>query len=183
MLKITGGSKRGMILSAPRGKEVRPTSAKIREALFSIIGDSVIDAYVLDLFAGSGILGIEAMSRGASSATFVDSGSAAAWNVLMNLKKTGLENKCRVMNMDFRKALRVMKKQKSTFNLVFLDPPYSKKVIEEAVRGLVDSGLLEDRSMLIAEYSISSGPEFSEQLHLLINRRYGSTGIGVYLHC
>jgi len=169
-----------MALSVPRGKKVRPTSARIREALFSIIGDRVMDAGVLDLFAGSGILGIEAVSRGASSATFVDSAPAAAGNVRLNIKKADMEDNCRVMTMDFRKALRVMKKQKNTFDLVFLDPPYAKRVIEEAVRCLVDFELLRKGAMLIAEYSISSGPQFPEQLHLLSNRRYGSTGIDVY---
>ena len=113
----------GRRLTAPAGRATRPTSDRVREALFSTLGD-VEDARVLDLFAGSGALGIEALSRGAARATFVDSAPAAVRAVRTNVEALGLSDAAEVRRQDARAFLRTAQKAHHEYDLVFLDPPY-----------------------------------------------------------
>src|SRR3954452_16141177 len=117
-MRVIAGSYGGRILKAPRGDGTRPTSDRVREALFSILGDRVQDARVLDLFAGSGALGIEALSRGAQSAVFVDDAPAAVRAVRANLE--GVEG-AEVIRRDARAFLRTAREQPRQYDLVFLD--------------------------------------------------------------
>src|SRR4051812_41052217 len=120
-MRVIAGSYGGRRLKAPKGDETRPTSDRVREALFSILGDRVQDARVLDLFAGSGALGIEALSRGAQSAVFVDDAPIAVRAVKANLD--GVEG-AEVIRRDARAFLRAAREPPRQYDLVFLDPPY-----------------------------------------------------------
>src|SRR5688500_699870 len=122
-MRIVAGRWGSRRLEAPRGSEVRPTADRVREALFSILGDFVQDARVLDLFAGSGALGLEALSRGASAATFVDSAAAAVAAVEANLAALGGE--AEVSRSDALRFLHAAPGQTRQYDLVLLDPPYS----------------------------------------------------------
>ena len=121
-IRLTGGSARGQVLREAVGAGVRPTSSRVREALFSILGDRVQYARVLDLFAGSGALGIEALSRGAASATFVDKAAPAIRAVTANLEALGAEGT--VVRAEARRFLGGASRSGRSYDLVFLDPPY-----------------------------------------------------------
>ena len=119
-MRVVAGRLGGRRLEAPKGRDTRPTSDRVREALFSILGPRVEGAHALDLFAGSGALGIEALSRGAASATFVDSDARATAVLRRNLQSFGLAE-----HVERRDALSYLERATATFDLVFLDPPYS----------------------------------------------------------
>ncbi|MBA2515335.1 MAG: 16S rRNA (guanine(966)-N(2))-methyltransferase RsmD [Solirubrobacterales bacterium] len=121
-MRVIAGRFGGRRLIAPRGTRTRPTSDRVREALFSVLGETVVDAGVLDLFAGSGALGIEALSRGAAHATFVDSAPAAVRAIRSNLESLGID--AEVQRSDARAALRSARAAARQYDLIFLDPPY-----------------------------------------------------------
>jgi 16S rRNA (guanine966-N2)-methyltransferase len=121
-MRVVAGTHRGRVLKAPKGAQTRPTSDRVREALFSILGASVDGAEVLDLFAGSGALGIEALSRGAASATFVDSAHAAIAAISENLRTLELDGE--VLRMPVSRALACNPLRSRQYDLVFIDPPY-----------------------------------------------------------
>lgn len=121
-MRVVAGTHRGRPLRAPKGEQTRPTSDRVREAIFSIVAEAVQDAVVLDLFAGSGALGIEALSRGAAAAVFVDTAPAAITTVKENLAALGLE--AAVVRMPALRALACTPVAGREYDLVFIDPPY-----------------------------------------------------------
>src|SRR6266513_3379816 len=122
--RVTAGTSRGRLLKTPPGRSVRPTTSLVREALFNIIGDSIRGARVLDLFAGAGTLGLEALSRGAASATFVECDRACANIVAENLAATGFAQQGDVVSADAIGWLKARAGDLATYNLLLLDPPY-----------------------------------------------------------
>jgi len=129
-MRVITGSARGRRLETPEGLETRPTSGKAKEAIFSAIQFEIEQATVLDLFAGSGQLGIEALSRGARLAVFVENGADAHSIIMRNLNNTGLMNSSRVARMD---AIAYLKNAKDKFDIIFLDPPYDTNLAAEAL--------------------------------------------------
>lgn len=162
-----------------KGRDIRPTSGRARQAIFSMLGRDVVDAAVLDLFAGSGALGIESLSRGAGAAVFVDKNPRAVEIIRANLKRTKLEDHAEVMSCDFRLALARFRQQGLMFNLVFLDPPYRTEFLGLALNNLVEQGLLAENARVIAEHPAESPLSRTEGLPLFQVRRYGSIGITV----
>ena len=159
MMRIITGRARGTKLNTLEGTNTRPTSERTKEAIFSIIQFEIAGGIALDLFAGSGQMGLEALSRGASRATFVDSSKDAVKIINQNVAKTHFEAESTVVNSEFESYLnRAAKKEK--FDLVFLDPPYATDFLKRSIRSLCDNGLLEDGALLICE---SSGLEFLDE--------------------
>jgi 16S rRNA (guanine966-N2)-methyltransferase len=168
-MRVIAGAHKGRRLVAPAGSATRPTSDRVREALFSILGDRVHDARVLDLFAGSGALGIEALSRGARQATFVDNAPAAVTVIRRNLE--GVEG-AEVVRRDARAFLRTARENGRQYDLVFLDPPYRQaatlgRVLAEALPSVVAPG-----GMVVSE---SDRREPLDLFDLRDERRYGDT--------
>ncbi len=160
-MRVVAGSARSVALMTPAGLDTRPTTDRIKETLFNMVQSYVPGATVLDLFAGSGGLGIEALSRGADSACFSDYGRDAVKCIEANLKKTKLDNKAEVLQMDFKNALTAWKNKKKKFDLIFIDPPYGRNLEFEAVRMLDEYGLIEDDALIIVETSLDhEGDEF-----------------------
>jgi 16S rRNA (guanine(966)-N(2))-methyltransferase RsmD len=122
-MRIISGEARGRRLRAPRGAATRPTADRVREALFNILG-SAAGLCVLDLFAGTGALALEALSRGAAHAVLVDYAEAAARVIQANLAPLGYQDRARVLRLDVARALRLLERQGARFDLVFVDPPY-----------------------------------------------------------
>ena len=129
-MRVITGKARGIVLKTPDGMLTRPTADRVKEALFSIIQFDIPAANVLDLFAGTGQLGIEALSRGAKSAVFVDERDDACKLVRENLKRTKLDNQGKVVRSDY---LAFLKTTKETFDIIFLDPPYAEVFLENSL--------------------------------------------------
>ncbi len=182
-MRVIGGSAKGRRLAAPRGRDTRPTTDRVREAVFNILGDAVRDAAVLDLFAGSGALGIEALSRGARSAVFSETGPEALRCLRRNLEDLGFESQSSVIKADSLVYLRKMASESGSFDLIFADPPYTMDTV--FYRSLLDmlagKGILEPRGRLVLEHPARGGelatpPEWIQVVH----RRYGDTAVTIF---
>lgn len=174
-MRVIGGTLRGRKLRATRGQRVRPTSSRAREALFDILGDCE-GLRVLDLFAGSGALGIEALSRGADFAVFVDLSYSAVRRVRQNLSECGLEPRSRVIQGEAGRILRKLAAAGERFSLILIDPPYEKGLVKRALSVIGERGLLLPGSMVVAEHHASEPLEEGiEGLQRMDQRRYGDT--------
>lgn len=150
-MRIITGTARGTRLSSPEGEEItRPTTEKVKEAVFSSIQFDIEGREVLDLFAGSGQMGLEALSRGAEKCTFVDNSREAIKFVTENAQKTKLYKKSNVLCMDFEKYA-ASASGKSSFDIVFIDPPYAKRLLPSALKAIYDSKLVKETSIIICE--------------------------------
>ena len=147
-MRVITGKARGVVLKTPDGMKTRPTSDRVKEALFSIIQFDIPNAKVLDLFAGTGQLGIEALSRDAKYAVFVDELDQACKLISDNLKKTKLENYARVIRSDYEIFL---KNCKEKFDIIFLDPPYAEKFLENALNFITEIDILQSGGIIVTE--------------------------------
>jgi 16S rRNA (guanine(966)-N(2))-methyltransferase RsmD len=147
-MRVIAGRSRGRKLMAPTGLAVRPTADRMKEALFSMLGDRVQDCSFLDLFAGSGAIGIEAVSRGASFAAFADKDAKLAEK---NIKSCGFEPFSLVLQMDWRLAAKRFKALSKRFDIIFLDPPYHQGLCPEAAICSFELGLLAEGGLFVAE--------------------------------
>jgi len=175
-MRIVAGRWGGRRLTSPKGSGTRPTSDRVREALFSILGDFVQDARVLDLFAGSGALGLEALSRGAATATFVDSAAPAVAAVRTNLQ--ALEGEADVRRADALRFLRAATGQTRHYDLVLLDPPY--RLAERLGRELSEAlpAVLAPAGLVVSESDRRAPLDLD--LPLKDERRYGDTLIRIH---
>lgn len=149
MLRIIGGKYRHLIIETPNVESTRPTTDKVREALMSALSFDIPNKNVLDLFAGSGALGLEALSRGASSATFVDMNNSAIKCINKNIEKMKVSEETRVFNCSYIDFLRTNKRK---YGLVFLDPPYKmKNVYNEIVDYMFENDMLEEDAIIVKE--------------------------------
>jgi 16S rRNA (guanine966-N2)-methyltransferase len=179
-VRIVGGQLGGRVLRAPTGAATRPTSEKVREALFNILGRIVAleGAQVLDLFAGSGGLGIEALSRGAEHATFVDSARPALAVIRHNLRELGLEGRASVLPIDAIAAARQV--PATPYRVVFVDPPYASDLAVRAVLALPLGALAPDAAIVIEHDRRGAPPELLGSLLRTDQRHYGDTWLSFY---
>ena len=175
-MRVVAGTHRGRVLKAPKGEQTRPTSDRVREALFSILADSVEQASVLDLFAGSGALGIEALSRGAASATFVDNAHAAIAAIGDNLETLGLAGE--VLRMPALRALACTPVVDRQYDLVFIDPPYRLASALGPELSVALEPVLSPSARVVTE-SDRREP-LALELPLQLERRYGDTLIRIH---
>lgn len=183
MLKIITGTAKGKILKTLEGEATRPTSERIKEALFSSIQFDIENRRVLDLFAGCGQLGLEALSRGASSVMFIDSSREAMEIVKENAAKTGFTKSCRYLVSEARNYIRKAS-GREVFDLVFIDPPYELECCAEAMRRLADGGMLARGALVVCESGTenidhTAFPDFE----LTKSRQYGKkTALNIFLY-
>jgi len=147
-MRVITGKARGIVLKTPDGLATRPTADRVKEALFSIIQFDIPCAKVLDLFGGTGQLGIEALSRGAQSAVFVDQRDDACRLIKENLKRTKLEKDARVICSDY---LSYLKRCKETFDIIFLDPPYAEVFLENSLKMITEIDILQSGGIIVSE--------------------------------
>ena len=175
-MRIITGSARGCRLKTPKGAEVtRPTADRVKESLFNILGSLVAGRRVLDIFAGTGNLGLEALSRGAEAAVFVDKATAAL--ITENLQLTRLAAKGKVCRSDVFAELSRQARAQAEFSLIFCDPPYHKGLWQQALRQIDSSvGLMAENGILVVEHGADEDevPELV-RLQRVHNRRYGHT--------
>ncbi|EUJ36216.1 RsmD family RNA methyltransferase [Listeria weihenstephanensis FSL R9-0317] len=151
-MRVIAGERKGHHLKAVPGTNTRPTTDKIKESLFSIIGPFFDGEKVLDLFAGSGGLGIEALSRGASECVFIDQAQAAIKTVHLNVSACHLEAQAHIFRNESKRALKLLAKNAWAFDLVFLDPPYKKQQLEQLMTSLAELELVNDEALAICEH-------------------------------
>ena len=147
-MRVITGRARGVVLKTPNGMTTRPTADRVKEALFSIIQFDVPTARVLDLFGGTGQLGIEALSRDAKSAVFVDANREACALIRENLKRTKLETEARVVCSDYASYLRSCNEM---YDIIFLDPPYSETFLENSLKLISEIDILQSGGIIVTE--------------------------------
>ena len=176
-LRIIGGELKGKKLVSIRGTAVRPMADRLRESIFSIIFSCVHGAIVLDLFAGTGAYGIEALSRGAKSAVFIDNNRPALSAIRSNIASCAFDKKARTVRWDIRKNLNCLKSIPSShFNLVFLDPPYNHSMVEPALVNLENSKTVAKDAIIVVEHSCYEAiPNEDTRFGIKDQRRYGKT--------
>lgn len=183
MLKIITGSAKGKILKTLDGEATRPTSERIKEAVFSSIQFDIENRRVLDIFAGCGQLGLEALSRGAESCMFIDSSREAMDIVKANVKATGFDGKCKYLVSDARNYIRKAS-GREVFDLVFIDPPYALECSSDVMKKLASGGMLADGAIVVCE----SGTEIINHedfpyFEVTKSRQYGKkTAINIFLY-
>jgi len=175
-LRIIAGELKGRKLRSLRGTKTRPTADRIREAIFNILGFQIQGSTVLDLFAGTGALGIEALSRGAESVVFADVDNDSISVLQENIKSLSLESRTKIIRWDLTRNLNCLSSWRSAFNLIFMDPPYNKNIIGPTLLNLHSGQSMEKGAQIIVEHSYLE-PILKRQLPLKISdqRRYGKT--------
>lgn len=179
-MKIVGGSARGRIIEAPPGRNTRPTSAVLREALFGILSETVPHARVLDLFCGSGAIALEAISRGAKQAVLIDMDAKAVRTAYKNCKMLRMDEQCRIYRNDFEKALRILQKKGEQFEFVYVDPPYQGGLYETALRGLFPALVAEGGIVVLEHAATDKMPDLPLLCQKGRTREYGTRAITFY---
>jgi 16S rRNA (guanine966-N2)-methyltransferase len=181
MVRVIAGSARGRRLATSRTLALRPTADRVREALFNILGARVDGAAILDLFAGSGAVGLEALSRGARRAMFVEMHPPACRLIEKNLRLCGLDEQAAVWCEDVLDVLPTLKAQAQAFDMIFLDPPYRASLVEDALSQLGDGRLLSDDGQVIAEHFFKRQlPERFGRLGRVRVARFGDVALSFY---
>ena len=187
-MRIVAGKFKGRRLKTLKGSEVRPTADRVKESLFRIFGEQVVDADFLDLCAGTGSIGLEALSQGAKSTTFVDNNYHCIRIIESNLEMCGFDRKhpqVRFIHLDARKALTRLGKRKAKFDLIYFDPPYASKIHELCVKQIAEANLLSSAGVLVIEHRRIQETDWTESLtldELVLSRqeRYGDTMLSFY---
>ena len=148
-MRIISGKARGTKLKTLEGLDTRPTLDRIKESLFNIIQNEIYDAKVLDLFAGSGALGLETLSRGAKEAILCDNSNKAVAIIKENVEKTHLKEQVKILKMDYKKVLNMLENQK--FDIIFLDPTYDSGFDIEALKLIIEQNMLSEEGIIILE--------------------------------
>ncbi|WP_127531846.1 16S rRNA (guanine(966)-N(2))-methyltransferase RsmD [Paenibacillus kobensis] len=180
-MRVIAGSAKGRPLKAVPGMNTRPTTDKVKEAIFSMIGPYFDGGLVLDLFAGTGGLGIEALSRGADKAIFVDKEKQSVDVVRHNTAAAGVSGRSEIYRNDAERAVKALAKREESFRLVFLDPPYRMTNMDELLGELAANGLLEQEATIVVEHDAAH--VYPEQFGGFEQRRsvkYGDTAVTIY---
>ena len=176
-MRIIGGTARGRAITAPAGSKTRPTQDYVRESLFNIIRWDLPEARVLDLFAGTGALSLESLSRGAKDAVLIDMDRDACQAIKKNMETSRLGDRCRLISRDYRQAMDVLAQEGQKFDVVFIDPPYRMENTGEMCAALYDKGLLSDAFLLVVEHRRGMAPLLDARFEAFDLRRYGDTEI------
>ncbi len=182
-VRIIGGELKGRKLVTVPGIQTRPTADRVRESIFNIIGVSVRGALVLDLFAGTGAMGIEALSRGAESVVFADNDKTALRALAKNIKMCSLESRANIIKWNILKNLNIICSFPAAFNLVFVDPPYNKDMIQLTLSNLGKSRCLENGARVAIEHSPREPISLKDQnFKISDQRRYGKTLVSFLIY-
>lgn len=173
-MRVIAGRARSITLVTPPGSDTRPTTDRIKETLFNMINQELPDCRFLDLFAGSGAIGIEALSRGASEAVFVEREKAALGCISKNLQKTGMVGNGRVLAMDIQRALKQLEKEGRPFGIIFMDPPYQVGWEGKMLSWLKNSPICTRDTLIIMEAALETdfGLAASYGFHMVKEKKY-----------
>lgn len=177
-MRIITGDYKGRRLQVPKDKEIRPTTDKVKEAIFSMLTNKIYGSTVLDLFAGTGNLGIEALSRGANKCFFGDNSRTSLDLIKFNIEHCKIGDKALILPGDYKK---VLSRLSEPCDLIFLDPPYQRNILEECIRNIADYGILANDGIIIAEHGKKELlPEVIGPYSSFKERKYGTIVITLY---
>ena len=176
-MRVIAGEAKGRRLIGPKTDAIRPVLDQVKEAVFNILFD-VGGLHVLDLFAGTGAVGIEALSRGAKECVFVDSGKEAIQIISKNLELCKMVDRAQVFEMPVGKGIDLLSKKGKAFDLIFVDPPYERGFVQKSLQKLAASSLLHSESVIIVEHHPKEPVGKIEGLGLTDERKYGQTLVG-----
>lgn len=181
ILRVISGKARGLKLNTPKNEDVRPTTDRVKESLFNIINGYIIEGEILDLFAGTGSLGIECLSRGADKCVFVDLSKSSIDIIKSNIKKARVEDNSEVVNLDYKNAIDRVKNNSYSFDIIFMDPPYYENMFIDALTRIGESNILKDDGIIVVEHDTKQ--EFPDNVGKLVkskSRKYGNTTLTFY---
>jgi 16S rRNA (guanine966-N2)-methyltransferase len=177
-MRIISGISRGRKLVTPRNQSLRPTSDRVKESIFNILQEKMAGGLVLDLFAGTGNLGIEALSRGAKKAIFVEKERQALRLIRRNLTQFGLEERSEILPRDVNRAIGILKQRGECFDLILMDPPYERGLIRKTLMELNSKQIYHKGSILVIEHNRREPlPQILDGWNLIRQRRMGDTVI------
>lgn len=179
-MKVISGKLKGRTLKGYQIEGTRPTMDRVKESVFASIQERIPDSIVLDLFAGSGNLGIEAISNGANKCYFVDFNKECIGVIKDNIKTFQIEEQCTIFKLDYREALKYFKNNNVQFDIIFIDPPYRYHIKNELLKLIMDYQLLSDDGIIIFEYQEQEELDNSISLELIRNKKYGDKYISIY---
>lgn len=179
-MRIIAGSARSRVIEAPKGRDTRPTLDRVRENLFNILQRRIVDAWVLDLFAGSGALSLEAVSRGAALAVMADHDRAAIAVEKRNVQALGFEAKTRILQMPWQQTVQLLAQEGARFDLVFLDPPYAMagEGLAQVMEALIP--LLGEDALVMVEHEARTAPDASDAFEKTDERKWGYVGVSFF---
>jgi len=182
-VRVIAGELKGKKLVSPRGRGIRPTSERTREAVFNILGDRVRGTAVLELFAGTGAFSIEALSRGAASALMIERSHEALDLIARNLAACRLAGRARVIRWDITRGLDCLRSLPDRFDLAFLDPPYRQGALGPTLQHLITCGCLADGARVVIEHDPQATlPDESSPLRLTDHRKYGKALVSFFTY-
>ena len=180
-MRVISGKVRGLKLNAPKNDDVRPTTDRVKESLFNMINSYMMDSDILDLFAGTGSLGIECLSRGANQCIFVDNSKESINIVKSNIKKARVENESIVLNLDFKSAINSLSSKNKQFDVIFMDPPYYKNMFSDALSAVDNNNLLKEDGIIVVEHdTVDKFPDNMGRLYKSREKKYGNTTLTFY---
>lgn len=180
-MRIIAGKAKGQKLIPPATMETRPTLDRVKEAMFSIIQGYIPNAEVIDVFAGTGSLGLEAASRGAKEVFLIDKSSTTYPLLVENVKKLKFQDFVHTLNMDSYDALRMLSKKGKVFDLIFIDPPYCKEMIPEAIKIIEENNMLSKEGIIVTKIdSIEEVYRGYKDIQILKSKKYGNTTVCFY---
>jgi 16S rRNA (guanine966-N2)-methyltransferase len=179
-MRVVAGKYKGRVLKSPKHPGVRPTADRVKEALFNIIGARIIGASFLDLFAGSGAIGIEAISRGAACVVMADESLMSVKLVRENCRLLESPDQPRIIHLSFERTLSLLSREKAAFDLVFLDPPFEAGLLPRAIQEIWRLELLSAHAMLIAEHPRGMILDGVAPLNLIDCRTYGDISLSLF---
>lgn len=180
-MRVISGKSKGRRLRTIPGDSTRPTADRVKESIFNLLGPTLQGVQVLDLFAGSGALGIEAISRGAKTVVFIDNNFRAIQVIKENIESCGFQSEATIHHLNAKQALNQLKEEGQLFDLVFLDPPYNNQQYEEIILTILKNNLLTEKARVVVEYDYKlSLPSEIGMLSLIKNNKYGDIKIAIY---
>lgn len=181
-MRVIAGKARHIQLKTVETMDTRPTTDRIKETLFNMIHNDIYDARFLDLFSGSGAIGIEALSRGASYAVFVENSRNAVRCIQENLQKTKLTEQAAVMECDVMGAIKTLSAKSEPFDYIFMDPPYNKEHEKNVLMSLRNTPLVDEYTTIIVEASLETGFDYLEEMgYKLIKRKEYKTNVHMFI--
>ena len=175
-MRVISGEAKGQRLKVPKGQSVRPTTDRIKESVFNSLQNYIAESCVVDLFSGSGSLGIEALSRNAKQVYFVEMSNTHANCIQKNLEKTRFTEKAVIVQRDIKAGIKWLNCHKITADLIFMDPPYDQNLVEETIYFLSNHDIMKNQGILVVEHSCTERiPEIIGKYKCIKQKKYGNT--------